>query len=1085
MHLKARPLTAGIVFGVVLLVSAHAGAQTDTGAIVGTVRDQSGAIVPGATVTATQLGTNVSVTAVTNASGQYSFPTLRIGTYSVTAELPGFSRTTHPDVPLNVQDRLQINLSLRLGDLTEELVVVGGAEMLQTQRADMGHTVDARQVTDLPLLGRRYAELAMLTTGVVPATNGMSSRGEDSFFNVNGNFATWNNFILDGADNNSFSTNLQDRSPQVIQPPVDALAEFKVQTRTYSAEFGKAAGAVINASIKQGTNRYRGNVFGFFRNESLNANTWSNNRAGVEKGQFDEQIVGFTLGGPIQRGRTFFFGNYQATRTSKAETLEGTVPTPLMRQGNLSEFPQNMRTSPFLPGCVNTATKVINPSCFDPVARALLDVWPMPNIPQAIALQGQPGSFAGPNFISNGILTNDIDQFDVRVDHTMRQGQDQFFGRYSFIDTRRSSPTTLGDPVASGNFGSNIFNFGQSAVFGWTRVIGNTLLSDFRGSWNRMRSDSLQPSFGMLVNDQYGITGVPQDPRFAGGLPSISVSGVTRIGGPSYRPQYQTSQVYQFSENLTWTPGRHSFKFGFERRRDIVWYIDLQALNGLMSFRANRYTGIGFGDFLVGAASQWGLTNYHEADLYYDGWQAYAQDSWRVRDDLTVSYGLRYEYFTPAQDRNYALSNILPDTGELVTAQTSGSIYDRTLIHPDYNDFAPRVGVAWNPVERVVLRGGYGIFYQQTDRYGSESQMSLNPPQLLDVRGNAVNASQAPVMMLREGFPEVSADLVTPADIRWRIQNPDQDTPLIQQFSVGPEVEVTSNMVASLEYVGNRTKNGRKIRNINQGIILGPGNVLFPYARYGYGQAYLQQIATDGYADYNSLQAKLQRRFSDGLGFTASYTYGRASGNFMAHLEGGSTPMNAHDLDADYGPLNFDITHRFVASFVYELPIGRERTFSPSGLLGAIFGNWNVNGIFTVESGRPFSITASDQSSTGPGHTSRANCISDPFPSGFEPTHDEWFETSAFGEPTDFTFGSCGINTMRGPGRKVMNMSLFKVVPVGSDRRLEFRLESFNAFNWVQWGNPGSNVSNPGTFGRITDTQHQPRELQLAVKFYF
>jgi hypothetical protein len=1076
---------ASIVIGLTLLFGAPALAQTDTGAIVGTVRDQSGAVIPGATVTATQVETGVSVTAVTNEAGNYVFPTLRIGRYSVGAELSGFRRALRSDLQVSVQSRLQIDFRLELGELTEQVVVTGGAPLLETQRPDMGHTVDERQVTDLPLLGRRYAELALLTTGVVPATNGISSRGEDSFFNVNGNFATWNNFTLDGADNNSFSTNLQERSAQVIQPPVDALEEFKVQTRTYSAEFGKAAGAIINASIKQGTNQYKGSAFGFFRDETFNSNTWANNRAGVAKGKFDETITGFTFGGPILRSRTFFFGNYQRTRTTKAETEQGTVPTPLMRQGNLSEFPQAMRTSQFFPGCVDAATKSISASCIDPVARALLGVWPMPNIPHMVAVQGQPNSLTGPNYISNGILSNNIDQFDIRADHTMHAGRDQMFGRYSYVDTRRSSPSLLGDPVASGNFGSDIFNLGQSAVYGWTRVFGNSLLSDFRASWNRIRSDSLQPSFGMLVNSQYGIKGVPEDPRFAGGLPTINVGGVTRIGGPGFRPQYQTSQVWQFSENLTWTKGTHSFKFGFEKRRDIVWYIDLQALNGLMSFTTNRYSGIGFGDFLLGAASEWGLTNFHAADLYYDGWQGYAQDSWRVKSNLTLGYGIRYEYFTPAQDRNFKLSNILPANGQLVTAQSEGSTYDRTLINPDRTDIAPRVGLTWSATPKFVVRAGYGIFYQQTDRYGSESQMSLNPPQLLDVRGTALNQNQAPVMLLKDGFPAVSASQITPDAIRWRIQNPDQNTPTVQQFSVGPEFQVSGNMVASVEYVGNRTKNGRKIRNINQGIITGPSTVVFPYAQYGYGAAYLQQIATDGYADYNSLQMKLQRRFSKGLGFTTSYTYGRAYGNFMAHLEGGSSPQNAHALDADYGPLNFDITHRFVGSFVYELPIGQGRTFSPGGIAGGILGNWNINGIFVAESGLPYSVTGSDQSSTGPGHTMRANCVGDPMPDDFTPTLDRWFNTAAFSQPAAFTFGNCPINSLRAPGKRSMNMSIFKVIPLSDARRLELRLESFNTFNWIQWGSPGSNVSNPGTFGRISNTIHQPRELQFAVKFYF
>ena len=299
------------VIGVALLALASpATAQIDTASIVGTVMDESGAVLPGVTVTATQCATAVASTTVTNGSGQFVFPGLKVGVYTITAELAGFKRAVRSELRLNVQDRAAVDFKLTLGQIAENVVVTGISPLLQTQSADIGSVVDQRQVQSLPLLGRRYSELAFLSPGVVVAPAGITSRGEDTFFNANGNYATWNNYTLDGADNNSFSTNLQERSAQVVQPPVDALQEFKVQTRTYSSEFGKAAGAVINASIKSGSNAFHGSAYEFFRDESLNSNTWENERAGVVKGPFNQNIPGITFGGPIVRNRTFFFGDY-------------------------------------------------------------------------------------------------------------------------------------------------------------------------------------------------------------------------------------------------------------------------------------------------------------------------------------------------------------------------------------------------------------------------------------------------------------------------------------------------------------------------------------------------------------------------------------------------------------------------------------------------------------------------------------------------------------------------------------------------------------------------------------------------------
>jgi hypothetical protein len=1080
-------MTRLAAFFLCILAPASALAQLDTGSIVGTVRDAQGAVMPGVTITVTQDGTGVATSVVTDARGQYLVPNLRIGTYTVAAELQGFRRAVRGGLPLNVQSRLEIDFALEVGSLAEEVVVTGRAELLNTQKADIGNVVDERQVKDLPLLGRRYAELAFLTPGVVAAPAGVTTRGEDTFFNVNGNMSTWNNFILDGADNNSFSTNLQERSPQVIQPPVDALQEFRVQTRTYSAEFGKAAGAVINASIKQGTNEFHGSAYEFFRDEAFNANRWENNRLNLPKNAFNQHIAGGTLGGPLVQGKAFFFGSYQAQRLDRELTQQATVPTPLMLQGNLSELTGTMRDTAFAPGCVDAATKIVNRACFDPVAAALLQYYPAANIPAALAALGRPGGFVSPNYVMTGMLANDVDQFDLRSDVNLN-ANNQIFGRYSFQDTTRHEPPVLG-PIGSGDFNSDIFNRGQSAVGGWSRVIGNSMFNEFRASWNRISSSSLHPAFGEDVNGQVGLGGVPEDPRYSGGLPHINITRFTRLGGPFFRPQFQTSQVFQFTDNFTWNRGSHAFKFGVEKRRDLVDYIDARALNGTLSFTDGRYTNYAYADFLLGLASTEGLTLFFEPELFTDSWQFYGQDQWRATSDLTLSYGVRYEYFTPLFERQNRMTNIDPATGQVLNG-SDGSAFDRGLVHPDRNNIAPRVGVAWTMTPRLVWRGGYGVFYQATDRYGSESQLAMNPPQLVDVNILANSAADPPAMILRNGFVPVSAANINPALVQWRIQDPDQVTPWVQQFSLGPEYEISSSMVGAIEYVGNVTRNGRKLRNLNQGRLQN-GVAVFPFQNTPFQRAYLEQIATDGRGDFHSLQARLQKRMSRGLAFTASFTWGKALGNFLDHLsadgggESGNFPKDAYNPDADYGPLAFDVRKRFVASFIYEVPVGRGRAADPGGALGIIASDWNVNGILTLSDGRPFSITATDLSGAGAGRISRANCLGEAMPDGFDPSVDAWFDITAFGPTAAGTFGTCGPNTVTGPGQKTMNLSFFRSVPFGDAKRLELRWEIFNVFNTPILGRPGQSVSNSATFGRITTTAGEPREMQFAVKFYF
>ncbi len=330
---------------------------------------------------------------------------------------------------------------------------------------------------------------------------------------------------------------------------------------------------------------------------------------------------------------------------------------------------------------------------------------------------------------------------------------------------------------------------------------------------------------------------------------------------------------------------------------------------------------------------------------------------------------------------------------------------------------------------------------------------------------------------------------MNPSVVQWRIQDPNQDTPVVQQFSIGPEFQFAESMVGAVEYVGNRTRNGRRLRNLNEGIISG-STVTFPYAQYGYGNAYLEQIVTNGRADYNALQMRVQRRMTRGLSYTVAYTWSKAEGDFLDHLSAGggavgNAPGSTYAMDKDYGLLAFDIPQRLVTSFIYELPVGEGRRFNPAGVAGAIAGGWSVNGILTLSDGRPFTVTTTDQAQTGQGRIARANCIGDAVPSGFTQTLDSWMDPAAFAPTTVRTYGTCSNNTVRGPGSKSMNLSVFRSIALGAARRAEIRVETFNLFNWVNYGFPAANISNIGTFGRITSSIGDQREIQLALKFYF
>ncbi|MBZ5580822.1 MAG: TonB-dependent receptor [Acidobacteriia bacterium] len=1113
MGYTRQSLFAAVLAAAALLFTSAGFAQIDTGAIVGTVHDSTGAAVPHAAVTATNTATEEKRSTLTNDAGEYLFGALRPGTYNVEVSAPGFTKQVQNEIDIHVQSRPSVDFTLKVGEVTETVEVTSAAPLLQTQTADVGGVMPSQQIVDLPLNGRRYADLALLEAGVQRNLTNQNNTAPDRI-SSNGNLDTQNYFSLDGIDNNSGSTNLQEGSVQTVQPPPDALQEFRVQTRTYSAEFGTSAGAVINAALKSGTNGFHGDVWEFLRNSKLDANSFFNNSGGVGRGRFSQNQFGGTIGGPIVKNKTFFFFDYQDFISRKATTVFSTVPTPLMKQGNFSELKNALPQSsvPSQAGCISG--NVISASCIDPVGANLLGLFPAPNTPAALAVLGQPGSFTGaPNYQFQYSVPNNTYNLDTRIDHTLTTNN-RIYGHFSMDHIARQDPPWTSNPLAgNGNFATQYRIHGYSAALAWTDMVTPSLLNELRGGFNRdfAHSDPIGLQLGQSTAATYGLTGIPSSPN-AAGIPPINISGMTRLGSSPWRPQFQVAQVWQLLDTLSWLKGSHSFKFGYEHRRTSDNFLDIQSPQGQIT-ASGIYTGnngLGVPDFLLGDVSTAQFTTPTVAHNYQDANNFFAMDTWRATQNLTLTYGLRYELFTPVLNHQNAMANFTPANGGGFVLATDGDLYQRALIHPDRNDFAPRFGFSYQPTEKLVLRGGYGIFYQHAYRIGSESMLALNPPFVIDGSLSQSFPSTTPVFQLRNGFPssEFTPALVDLTKLQVRAQDPNERTPYVSQVSFGPQFEISRSTVLDVSYVGNFGRKMIRLRNANQGLVVGydaSGKPMtaFPYANLNSNlnslagnHAFLELATADGNTNYNGLLVSLRKRFSKGLAYGLSYTWSHNISDYVDNLTGGATPANAYDYSLERGNSPFDVRHRFVGYGTWNLPIGKGGAIlNNNSVASRVIGGWQVNAIVTLETGTPFSVTAPDVSATGGNHASRASCISDPY-AGATSDRSQYvgagapgffLNPAAFAIPAAGTFGNSAPRAFHGPGIQDTDLSLFKIFSFTENWRLEFRSEFFNAFNHANFQNPNSSISPSqiGSFGKTFSTITDPREIQFALKLYF
>ena len=1080
--------TVTVLFAAALLLPASAFAQFDTATVLGAVKDSSGAVIPGATVTLKNVATGITATAVTGADGGYQFLNVRIGTYTVRAELQGFSAAEAKDVAVTVNARQRVDLALAVGNIGETVEVTGASPLLETDSSERGQVIAKEQIVNLPLNGRNYADLALLSPGVRKSA---ISDSRDASFNVNGLRSALNSFILDGVDNNSYGTSNQGFSNQVVQVSPDAVEQFKVQTNNFSAEYGRTAGAVINASMRSGTNAFHGTGWEFNRNTKLNAVGFFKPSAGKPK--FDRNQFGFVFGGPIMRNRTFFFTDYEGFRQTTKSVTFASIPTLAMRAGNLGKAIVNPLTGE------TYADGVIPASAITAFARKVLAGLPAPT---------RPG--ISNNFDSLPEATNRNNKFDVKIDHQFSSRMTAF-GRVSHRKANNFEPSPIpGETGSPSNNQLHVLN--DQIATGITYTPTPSSLLEFRLGWSRTQAGKEPPGVGgPTMLELYGITGIPTDPRFAGGLTEQGVTGWNTWGRQNSNPQFQDPTVFNPRVNYSWIMGRQSFKSGYEYQAINTQIDDFNPKYGRDSYGGQFSRPVGavadpatynLADFLIGARSAYSIITPFVANLRQRMHFGYLQDDIKVSPALTLNVGLRYEYATPQYEKDNFLTNYNPATNALIGAK-DGSIYDRALVNPDRNNFGPRVGAAWAATGKTVVRAGYGMSYIHFNRLGGENLLSFNGPHVVGLGINqlptqgACVGNQTPTTCFRttqQGYPE---GFTTPANfnpLNVRVNYIPRDTPSgnVQSWHVSVQRELLSNLLVDVGYVGNKS------RDI---MILGDFNQARPNAatesaslqsrRPIQGFQEIQAAFAGGKGDYHALQVKVERRYTRGLYLLNSFTYSRARDNASGHLEtqnGDNSRVNYRNLDGEFGVSGYDQPLNNTTSVVWELPFGKGRKFGSdmSSLMDGLLGGWRVVGINTMTSGVPINLTYSPAatSNVSGSPTYRPNLTGDPFtPSG---GITNYLNPATVEIPTDRTqpFGNAPRNAARATPFYQMDLGLHKSFGLqGDQRRIEARIEAFNLLNKTNYQSANGNRSS-SAFGTITST-YAARQIQLGVKFYF
>lgn len=1124
-------------------------AQRDLGTLLGTVMDATGAVVVGAKVTITEQQTGVQYTVTTDENGIYIRPLIPAGIYSVQVEMQGFRTAIQRNIRVGAGDRVRVDFTLQVGEITESIEVTAAPPPLQTESTVIGETLESRQVSTLPLFGqRKFAFLARLSPAVYPPEPGARDEAGGGF-SANGVRSNGqNNFLLNGVDNNVNVIDFINQTAYVIGPSVEAIGEVKVMTQGYNAEYGRGAGAVINVTIKSGTNEVHGVLYENLQHQKLTANKWENNRAGVPKGDFKQNLFGVAIGGPIVRDKLFWFADYQGIRIRSTggavpglgNTFTRTIPWPQFKNGDFSrllsgrtigrdalgrQVAEGAIYNPFSQRRVDGQIvrdpfpgNIIPASLFDPAAKKLIDLYPNPN-------QNLADRLPNNNYIVKTQGKQQNDQGDLRIDYHISES-DTLFGSLSWSEESKFNQPPLPGLLDSGGFaGETENNKGRNAMLSWTRVWSPTTITETRLAFTRLVTSRTQANATVDAFREVGIGGL--NPFTAtdknGGLMLIAPEGYSDVGGSEWLPTLEYSNVWDFIQNVSLYRRGHNIKFGFEYRPIDFPFFQVPSPRGRMNFpRAMTAAGAGFegptGDGIAtwllglpGAGTRITTANFISSQKY--AWAWYIQDDWKITPRLTLNLGLRYEIFSPIAEKFARQSNfeymrpkptlVIPKgpnqnaplppnfSRDFPQIEVERGIADKYLIDWDLTDIAPRFGLAWQINDKTVWRMGYGIFYGGEENQGGNPNRGESVPFNQEVRLEPPSAFDFNPFIRRfsDGFPVNVFEL--PAPIAFRTVYPRFRNPLVHKWNVAIQRELGWNTTWEVSYIGSKGQRlvvlwdpNTPVNDPNPAAPTRPRRLL-PFIDGG-----IIETNAFGFSNYHALATQLEKRFSHGLDFLITYTWGHALTNVGTTLTGGPGVRDVTNISGEYSNANFDIRHRFVASWIYELPFGRGKAFGStwSPAVDKVFGGWQVSGILTLQTGFPRSLTSIRRTCACP--TIRPDVLPGRDPNKAPPegrSPEKWFDTEAVTDPRPGTFGNLGNMTNFTPGIRNLDLSIFKNIPIKEQIRLQFRAEFFNTSNTPQFL-PQSMQTTQGAsgFGRLTSTNPgSERHIQFALRLEF
>jgi Carboxypeptidase regulatory-like domain/TonB dependent receptor len=1122
-------------------------AQFDVGSLVGTIRDQSGAAVAGASITATNTATNIESSATSNGSGDYEIPSLHVGVYTISAKATNYAEAVAQNIAISVGSRQRIDLELKVGETQSSVEVSDVALQLETDSSQRGQTITEYQTAALPLVTRNYSDLLGLVTGsrqapTAATTSSINSLVRQGAYNINGQRSMFNNFLLDGMDNNAYGESNQGFDNQIIAIPPDSVSQWNVVTNNENAEYGRSSGATINVASASGTNRFHGALWEFLRNTDLNAAGYfkptvvgnTGNIVPFQKPTFNRNQFGVNFGGPILKDKLFYFVDYEGFRQTLKPLTVLTLPTQNELNGVLVVPVQNPIT-----GAVYPAGSPIPASAINPISQQIIGFFKqIPGLP----VSGLASTGLATNDYSKLVpFTDDSDKGDVRLDYQQNNTSSWFVRVSDRKETGVNYPAIL--LPLDGQTNGTIRILDQQVALGYTHLWGANKVIDARVGLSKTKAGKYSLSIG---DNAITIPGLPTNPTVAGGLPSTAISNFSSFGRQSTNPQWQNPSLLDPKVNFTWVKGKHSLKFGYEYEHIWMAVNDNNPLYGSFSYSGGyslcpsatvggvkvptnaNCTSVNaavadnyWADFLFGNTNNYSLANLFVAHLRQTMQSTYAQDDWKILPKLTLNLGLRWEYGSPYSEQHNLLSNFDPVSQTVLTitpgyAKTSsvtpvsaGGVYGKTLVNPDFADFGPRLGFAYAATPRIVVRGGYGISYVHYTRAGSGDILAINAPNALFVSVTQPKPGTAGYRTVDQGYPQGLATTFNPkTDNITYIPKNTRDS-YVQDFFVSVQNQLAKNSLLDIAFVGNHGVKLQGFLNANQ--INPASGFTRPYTQW---PSDITAAVNEFWSQYQALQVRYEQRSVAGLTLLNSFTWSHSLDNASASLEGNTpSPQDGNNIAADYAQSDYNLPIANITSLVYDLPLGRGKQFlgQSNGLVNAIVGGWQLSGINTMQAGTPFNLVYTPNS---------ANALSPQIAATYRGANEyrpnrvqgvpltervklssgyiQYVNYSALALPatrsTSGTLLSPFGNESRNPGRTPAYYTTDFALNKNFDTPLEglkvqFRTEMYNAFNHTNLYLPASGLGGtlggaPSSGGSVTST-FEPRIIQFGLKILY